>query len=274
MEKKKNFFKNRKFKKFSRYFIIFLPIILIIIGINWTFSHFYGMRTPGQITTYQFYEIFVKSMAALFTLAAVIVALFKEGIISIVKYVELEIEPRDVDFLFENLTRKEQSISNSSQLTPILQKAESYETFLVVKNYGNKIAEGCTIQVEEILFEGESFVNHENIDVSNGNFLTWNSNSQKEISIYPNNKAIISVLKIVFIESNSTPGNAQSKQAQLKIGDFSVNDDYTNGSWTVTFILCSKNSKIQRFKLKIRWNGDWHPRMIELKKILTIEKVK
>jgi len=229
-----------------------IPILILIILLAYGFLHFRQLVSETPITTYQFYDLIIKVIAALLTLSAVVVALFKEFLISGFNYVELKIEKRDSDFIYEAI--------NPITQPPI---AESYKTYLKVSNNGNILAEGCVIKVSEIKYKNDRTGIEKVIEVFDSVHLKW-TNEQEEIGIHPKNHTSVSVI-ILSNENSTVPGRGQGQNAKLSIGGISIPKEFTNGRYEVIFELLCKNHRGIKYNLKIAWDGTWKSRSSDIK---------
>lgn len=261
----------------SRYKKNFLITVGSIIGfiVLFVFCFFYfkNLISHTPIVTFQFYQLVIMVISAILTLTAVAVALFKDQMYSWFKYAELSILNRDPNFISENIIEEKSNSSQNSAQTPV---AESYECVLHILNKGNKLAEGCTIQLTHLKQTGDGIAHESVLDTSNCLPLTWNNSSKDEILIYPKSKGIVSVVKM-NLDAKGVPGsegNAQSIPAILSIGGINVKTpDRSNSTWTATFVLCSKQTNLFEYKLEIIWNGSWKSRLTEIKQNLSIKPI-
>ena len=59
--------------------------------------------------------------------------------------------------------------------------------------------------------------------------------------------------------------------SKIKIGDTDSPIEYTNGTWTATFIVYSENAKPIEHTVAITWNSKWENRLSEMSKFVTIQ---
>lgn len=228
------------------------PILLICVLLYFLFLHFKIYVSKVPITTYQFYDLVIKIIAAILTLSAVIVALFKESLISAFRYVDLKIENRDHECIHE--------VINPAADPPV---AESYETILKVSNIGNILAERCSIKVTDIKFKNNPDI-ETSIDVYESTPIVWN-NQKEEIDIHSENYNSVTAITLSTDENLTVPGQNQGQNAKLIIGGIPIPNENTNGKFEVTFELQCSNHKVIKFKLFVAWNGEWRSRSSDIK---------
>lgn len=72
-------------------------------------------------------------------------------------------------------------------------------------------------------------------------------------------------------QSNPNGNDNKTIPPQYSFLGFPSIVDAKKGRWELLYCLNSTNSKPQRFKLSIDWNGEWEGRQADMKKLLTMK---
>ena len=243
-----------------KYYILIAVCVVILILIFLFYLVYWSSVIPSHINSYQFYHLLLLSFSSFITLCAVLVALFKDNIIGAFKFPVIKICERDPNFVIENKKEIEKA-EKKGEITTI---AESYETFITVKNDGNDIAKDCTIQIKKIEYQGAGVINYTQLEQIQNEYLSWNGVNSNNITIHAHLDAVVSVIKLKRDETSTTPGDAESSPSLLLAGSSVINKKYKNGKWKVTLILTCGNGSVRNFELEITWDGAWQPRLQEL----------
>jgi hypothetical protein len=250
---------NRRFKNALWYGIPLLALAYIFYR---TYIHLKPLAQKQSITTYQFYDLVIKVIAALLTLSAVVVALFKDSLLSLFKYVDFKITNRDQDFIAETM---------GLGSPPLL--ADSYKTFLKIGNEGNIVAEACAIKVIEIRFTHHNSGVSKPINVFDSIPIKWN-NDKEEVNIHPDSHYLVSIISLSINEIPTVPGKDQGQNSVLSIGGIPISKDYTNGKLEAIFQLVCKNHKGIKYNITVVWNGEWRSRLSDIKEFYTVSNIK
>jgi hypothetical protein len=86
-------------------------------------------------------------------------------------------------------------------------------------------------------------------------------------------KKILRIFEMIAPQKQSNPTGKDDNiiPAQYSFLGFPHNVDAKKGKWELIYCLNSTNSKPQRFKLSIEWNGEWEGRQADMKKLLTMK---
>lgn len=184
-------------------------------------------------------ENMISIFATLFTLSAVVVALFKDEIVGNFK---------KVDVSAKMLCDTVEECSNESQgdVDPTVEK---FYNQIIFTNEGNVNALDCELLVEKMFFKGRSEVNPHKIDISNKKILI----SGQERAYIPKNGGHREANIIEIVSSANPNGNETS---QLTIANNTV--PVKNGTWTVDCCLNMSNATIKHYQIEIVWDGKWH----------------
>lgn len=257
-----------------RYLILLILIVIslgYIIGqfIPWAYLH--PTIVDKTINLNDFYTRLITLTGTFATLLAVTVALFKEDIRKFWEFAFLQISFRDNNNLCEVLEEAKSDSINS------VNKANKYETFIVVFNSGKLPAKNCELYLERLTFKNDTYTSLQEIQTT-GIALDWWGKNDKTILIPATGKAHIGVFEItspnsqpVSSEPNEKDGE-QKLKPKIRFGNIESPITYEHGTWEATFILYSENAKPLEFLLTIKWNGSWEHRLSEMtKKCITIE---
>ncbi len=251
-----------KLKLFIAFFIVL--IVGYLMGIWLPISMLQFEVVSSQPDTIDVLNLSIRLFAAVSTVAAVIVALFKEDLRKIWVHSKIQVQLPDENFS-ENLYSDK--IEDNSQ-NPL--KAESYICLLEVLNNGNISATGVEIYIESLTFEGPNYPTSQTISV-NDKSLSWSGITESKIPIPPEGKKKVKILEILAPEEQSDPeGTITNVPPKLRISDTIIDENFDNGEWEAKYAIYSTNSKPIRFTLLIKWNGKWENRASEMKSCLTI----
>lgn len=241
--------------------IVYFSIVAGIIAYFYYVSH----CIQNSITKFQYYQLSLMVISAALTLLAVIVALFKDSIISYFKFSDLIIKQYNDAFLDE-ITVEENTIT----------RATRYFTHLKVANIGNKEAANCIIIIDEIDFLED--INSTPISLQKKlsiNNLLW-PNGDSEITIYSNYSQFIEVISVLPASRNIDPNNSESQKNSgvLMLGNSCLNEEHKEGLWRIKLSVCSKDSKVLQYDLEISYKSEWRDRKTEMSRFCKIKNIK
>ncbi len=222
-------------------------------------------NTSPEFQRDDFYSLLVSTSAAICTLLAVLVALFKEDLRKLWRYAALEVAAIEDGCLEEVFGRR--AASSRRAVT-------SYECRIVVTNIGKEMAKDCRILVER-LEKGTAVRKFETVGLDYAP-LTWAGSKRDMVSLPPTSKAIF---RIVTVSSPEEKGMDEQDEATsddgerderpiLMIGDKKMEG---GGDWIATVNVSADNVRPVRARLMIKWSGRWEPRLAEMKGQLSIE---
>ena len=225
-----------------RYFLLFL---LIAISVGYVFGCFWPFMSIGYtldnnpVNKGQNLENFISIFGVLFTLCAVIVALFKDEIVGNFKKV-------DVSAKVKSDTLEEFFNEAQGDKDPTVTK---FYNQIIFKNEGNVNALDCELLVEKMVFKGRNDVNPRSINITQNKIPIGG----QERTYIPKNGGHREANIIEIVSSANPNGNETS---QLTIANNTV--PVKNGTWTVDCCLNMSNATIKHYQIEIVWDGKWH----------------
>lgn len=226
-----------------------IRFFLIIIGGVFLLGYIFGGLWPFRIIMYDLSEEPVNKgqnlsnliaiFSSIFTLLAVVVALFKDEIVGNFKSVELDVAPicDTIEVSYdESMAEEDPTISK-------------YYNNVIFNNQGNINALGCELQVENIEFKGPSDLHQRKITFSKKKVMLGG----QEQSYIPKNGGKRETSLIEIMTSEDPEGN---KKIQLSIAENQVQPKA--GLWIVEYCLNMSNANIRHYKFQIEWDGKWH----------------
>lgn len=238
-------------------FILSLCILCTIIGYFLGSSLFLGPCELSEvpISKGDYYANFINLFAAVGTFIAVLVALFMDEIRSLFKKVsfKIELESSDVIEDVENIKGTK--------------KAKRYHNSVLILNEGNINARNCELYLESACYYVEDSPN--TITVENSP-IKWNKDNSAVYIPFQGKKTLL-LFEIFAPQKQSTPdGGIGITTTKFKILGLEEMDAKA-GKWEFSYCLNSLNSKPQKFKYIIEWNGNWEERQTEMKNVLKMK---
>lgn len=208
---------------------------------------------PWQISYYIFQIIGVIA-----TVAAVVVALFKEAIMKWLYAPSLKISLID-NGISENLP-------NENQRVP---EATAFECYAKIENVGSLASFGCKVNISDIKF-GKTKANVKSIKSTNTKQLRWSSPA---VDIPIGIPSKIKLFEIVNPDSIGTPSSAPSTQkALITFNGCELKKHHTEkGVWIIEYFISSKNGEAKLFEATIEWNGEFKSRATDMAEILKVQ---
>lgn len=231
-------------------------LICLIFGyLMGNFLPFNNMLKLHNISKLDLCNIIINFFVALGTCLAVFVALFSDEIRSMFKKVNFNI-------YLEN----DEAIEDVEDIKGT-KKAKRYHNSIHFFNKGNINAQNCELYLEYATFTSGSTTTTlliENTPIS------WNTGNSI-VYIPCQGKKVLPLFEIIAPQKQSTPdGKTDTIPADIKIlGMKSI--DSKAGKWEFTYCLYSINTKPQKFKYTIEWNGEWEDRQTEMKDKLKMQ---
>lgn len=208
---------------------------------------------PWQISYYIFQIIGVIG-----TVAAVIVALFKEAIMKWLYAPSLKISLID-NGITENL-------SNETQRVP---EAIAFECFAQIENVGSLASLGCKVNISDIKF-GKTKSSIKSIKTTNTKQLWWSSQA---VDIPIGIPSKIKLFEIVNPNSVGTPSSTpNSQKALISFNGCELKKHHAEkGVWIIEYFISSKNGEAKLFETAIEWNGEFKSRATDMAEILKVQ---
>ncbi|WP_437512722.1 hypothetical protein [Sorangium sp. So ce1099] len=225
--------------------------------------------SDDTVTGFQRLDLLVRILAAAGTFLAVVVALFKEDIRRLWEHANIELNPRDSDWIREILEGSTddddaEGDSSASERDAPSRRAEKYEAAIQVKNTGNVPAKSCEIRLDRLIFKPQADANGVEVD-SSDTALSWRGTTEPRIAILPDRHATV---EVVVLTAPTGP-KAGSRQASLRIGNNAVVD--RSGTWVATFSVFGENVRLTKIDLTIWWDGQWEHRKTEMSRRFTVK---
>lgn len=239
--------------------------VLLLCGIFLIIGYFLGVLLPlglgpceinnTPISKGDYYGNVINGFVAFGTCSAIIVALFLDEIRSLFKKVTFVIKLNNDEAIEE--------IENIKGT----KKARRYHNSIQFFNNGNINAQNCELYIESATFglDGSTTT----LTVGNAP-INWNSGNNIVYIPYQGKK-VLQLFEIIAPQKQSTPdGKTDIIPATLKI--LGLEKKETNsGIWEIIYCLYSTNSKPQKFKYIVEWNGKWEERQTEMKNNLKMK---
>lgn len=236
-------------------------IIGYFIGVHLPYNWGAIMISDTPISKAEYYQLVTSIFEAIGTCAAVIVALFLNEIRACFKKVSFDIALSSEDALEEV-----EDIKGTK-------KALKYYNHIEFFNKGNINAQNCELYLENAeFFLSENNKNCDSFSVGNEP-INWGNNSSPMVYVPSQGKKILRIFEMIAPQKQSNPTGKDDNiiPAQYSFLGFPHNVDAKKGKWELIYCLNSTNSKPQRFKLSIEWNGEWEGRQADMKKLLTMK---
>lgn len=211
--------------------------------------------TNTPISKGDYYGNVINGFVAFGTCSAVIVALFLDEIRSLFKKVTFVIQLNSDEAIEEV-----ENIKGTK-------KARRYHNSIQFFNNGNINAQNCELYVESASFISDNSIT--TLTVENAP-INWNL-VNNIVYIPYQGKKVLPLFEIIAPQKQSTPdGKTDIIPAALKILGLK-NIEAKAGKWEIIYCLYSTNSKPQKFKYIVEWNGNWEERQTEMKDILKMK---
>ena len=239
--------------------VVLLCLGFLIVG------YFLGVYVPfglgpsnfngASVSKGEYYGNIINVFVALGTCSAVIVALFSDEIRGCFKRVSFDIKLENSDVIEEV-----ESVKGTK-------KAKRYHNSVQLFNNGNMNAQNCELYLENAKFSFENSIATLTVETTP---IRWNQESSTVYIPYQGKK-VLSLFEIIAPQKQSTPdGKTDSVPAVLRILGLK-NIEAKEGKWELTYCLYSTNSKPQKFKYSLEWNGSWEERQTEMKNCLKMK---
>ncbi len=231
--------------------VILIVSVLSLVLIGYILAHLVSIKT--DIDTHNFVSLLIDFILMLATIAAVVVALWKESILSKLNHPRLVLKLQEGGFI-ENI--------DSEQENP---QADDYLCLLEIENEGNIIASNCDVHICEFKHSKKS---KESLKVKhnlNGNkTLFWEA---KRVDIPVNTKKDIWLFRIKSPNGYGTPTSASTISSMPVIEFNGIKPDYKylkSGYWEVSYYINCQNGETKKFTIEIKWDGVWKTRKTEM----------
>lgn len=194
------------------------------------------------------------------SIGAVIIALFKDEILWLLKHPELTTDADTVDFLSDD-DASGQNVVSSRYFKPIR-----------VLNTGKTTAKNCRIIIDSIVYGAkDKLVKNELL--SSPQDVRWqiSGNQKEDIAVACNR--VFELFQILPERREDKSKKIPLVPTKLFIGGFEVKTEHNGGEYIVTFKIESENLDPKVFKIKITWTGAWRNQKTEMEKLLVLSRV-
>lgn len=240
---------------------VFFVIILLIVG------YFIGVFLPLNIrpeivskplTSGEYYYYFITTCGVIATFLTVIVALFKDDIIQLLKRVKFKFEFMENQELHE--------VTENIQGT---KKATKYYSVSNLVNIGNISADNCKLFIDKIIFTSDNKTN----TILTESKPVYLLDSKERVYIPSQGKIPLHLFELLQPQKSSTPdGQRNDILSKLRILGYSDINVEKGGEWKCLYSLHSSSMQIpQCFEVKISWDGNWEHRLTEMSSNLKVE---
>ena len=204
-----------------------------------------------EVTRYEYYSLIVNIGLAIFALLTVIVALFKEEIVSFWRKPQLCVD--------ENSLELEEHLGQESKDSPSL--ANEYTAKFTISNKKNIVAQDVKIIITAI-----KFMNHQTGTISSIKLETKDFAFSEEKNITKFNPLEIkffSLTREVTTQGKTGSGQTSVELFKMKIGENEILDDYLNGELEFCFMVFCSNCSIEK-SISIKWDKRWKERKTDM----------
>lgn len=206
-----------------------------------------------QVGQHNFWDWFLRVLQVIGSLAAVIVALFKEDWLAYWYTPSLKLET-SYDDLTENLVHDGN-----------LDIADTYRVKLKLTNEGKSTANNLRVYVDKIIFR-ESSKSLTSEYILKEPFLLLLDKGNDTVCLPKYGELSTEWLSLMMVTPKSpVDGSVLPPSLAMFIGrSFWVNEEYYSGLLDITFRMVCDGLKPQTKTLRVQWNGKWRSRKSEL----------
>lgn len=183
---------------------------------------------------------------------------------------------------FKNYLFRERCISKVNKFAEILKdeddptpEASRYECHLEVKNDCAREISECCVKLIEVMYEENESKKWKNIGPQNRIPIYWKYPELVKRNLSPDETVILTLLKITpdISQSKSDSSSPTSELRHLSIvGYKGINQKYTKkGCWKLTYCVSNSHRELERFKIVVKWTGEWKNREKEMDNELSLE---
>lgn len=238
-------------------FLFVLPSLFlgVFIGLSVPYCIFSSICPEPllQVCSHGFWDWFLRILQVVGSLAAVIVALFKEDWLAYWYTPSLKLET-SYDDLIENLVH-----DGNSDI------ADTYRVKLRLTNEGKSTANNLRVYVDRIIFR-ESSKSLTSEDILKEPFPLLLDKGNDTVCLPKYGELSTEWLSLMMVTPKSpVDDSVLPPSVVMFIGrSFWVNEEYYSGLLDITFRMVCDGLKPQTKTLRVQWNGKWHSRKSEL----------
>lgn len=232
--------------------ILILGIIIgTVIPIKW-------LGEVDEIALFPFdektWERIFDVLNALLLLVTLLTAIFKEQIIAHIYCPKFDVN-RDDDYI-ENV----ENLENGYKVT-------SYEKLISVQNVGNRSAKQCKLIIESLSIKSDDDYCLTEVELNEVEIIPQCLKPSTNI-LKPQGLLSFSLFKI--LPKVGSQNGIPERPMLFLIGDNAIEIKPTKTDYTIAFHIEAEGMQSSTQKIVIHWNGKWHSRKAEMKKVLSI----
>lgn len=238
-------------------FLFVLPALFlgVFIGLSVPYCIFSSICPEPllQVCGHGFWDWFLRILQVVGSLAAVIVALFKEDWLAYWYTPSLKLET-SYDDLIENLVH-----DGNSDI------ADTYRVKLRLTNEGKSTANNLRVYVDRIIFR-DSSKSLTSEDILKEPFPLLLDKGNDTVCLPKYGELSTECLSLMMVTPKSpVDDSVLPPSVVMFIGrSFWVNEEYYSGLLDITFRMICDGLKPQTKTLRVQWNGKWRSRKSEL----------
>lgn len=202
----------------------------------------------------------LRILEALGAIGAVVIALFKDELLWLLKHPELIIDIDTFDFSSDDDVSGQNVVSSR------------YFKTISVLNAGKTVAKNCHVIIDSIVYGSkDKLVKNELL--SSPQTVRWLSSGNQKEDIAVACNRVFELFQILPERREDKTRRIPSVPTKLLIGGFEVKPEHSGGEYIVTFKIESENLDPKVFKIKIMWTGAWRNQKTEMGKLLVLSGI-
>lgn len=227
----------------------------------------FDLSLTNTMTVYEKWTLLVTSISSFGTILAVIVALFKEEIISLYKKANLAIGVEEELGFVEVIQEDTSESSNPS--------ADRYELIIPIINKGKLPARGCEIELESFKIKNSDSLKFVDYNL-NKHCFEWNdaqANSNIVIKSTSVRKFTIFTIKSpdAKLEVLDKAGDSSKDSYPIiRVGSSNIKPSTPSSQYQLECCILSDNGKPNRFVITIKLTHQWRPRLTEMNQYVEV----
>lgn len=229
----------------------------IIATIFW-YAYHTGSSPQGHLQDWHHVFSVIGSIG---TVAAVVVALFKDEIMSSLFHPQIIVDKND-----EGDDTGLIEVKDQNEGTP---KVKCYECCVRVSNTGNRPASECEVKLIGVRYS-----------TSNGKWkelmkdtkhVGW-SYTEDTITLLTDECKRLPLFRIYPDNSEGTPDNTKKSSKRILLFGFTMENKFQRkGHWIFSYKISSSKKEYCKFDVDVNWSGTWCERINEMKDEITIK---
>lgn len=237
--------------------VVFGTIIGVIATMIW-YAYHIGSNPQGHLQDW--YHVF-SIIGSIGTVAAVVVALFKDEIMGSLFHPQIIVNKNDEGDGTGLIEVKDQ---NERTL-----KARYYECCVQVSNTGNRPTNECEVKLIGVRYS-----------TSNGKWkelmkdtkrVGW-SYTEDAVTLLTDECKRLPLFRIFPDNSEGTPDNTKKSLKRIHLFGFTLENKFQRkGQWIFSYKISSSKKEYCKFDVDVAWTGTWCDRINEMKDEITIK---